>query len=214
MIKVIAFDAFGTLFNLDHSLVKNLNVEPILNYARQKQLEYTWLYSILDRYIPFNELTNNVLLDGIKKYDGNIEWLDSLSQLYFNPSCYQDVKSGLRDLRKSNCKLGILSNGTSTMLHSGIKKNNLEDLFDFVCSADTTKVFKPSMKVYQLIINLHKVEKEEVLFVSSNQWDIAGALKFGFSCAWLNRKREHAESIITTHKYYEISNLSEIKSLL
>lgn len=214
MIKAVVFDAFGTLFNLELSTLsvnQDEKVKKIMAYVRQKQLEYSWLNSLMGHYIPFNEITIQVLEDAVKLYNGNERLVQELAQLYLQPVCFKDV---LPTLQALSLPKGILSNGSVSMLNSGIDKNNIGEYLDFVLSADQVQIFKPNPRIYQLVLDTLKIEKKEVLFVSSNQWDVAGAASFGFHCAWVNRNRFSSESLLKGSKYSQLVSLDKLHNLI
>jgi len=213
VIKAYIFDAFGTLFNLDEGLLRHIEhpaVSDILAYARVKQLSYTWLHSLMQTYRPFSEITRIALEDGCKKYDAPTKLTDQLAPLYFEPTTFEDVLPTLEMLRKTSVTTGILSNGTHKMLQSGIKKNGLDDYLSAVYSVDDIGVYKPAPDVYAMVTKALNIRPEEVLFSSSNQWDVAGAAQFGFKVAWVNRGRVFRESITKLANVREVSSLTEI----
>jgi len=183
MIKAYIFDAFGTLFNLDGSLlddIKHPSVSDILSYARDKQLSYTWLRSLMKSYMPFDEITTIALEDGCRKFNADSSLVEKLLPLY--------------------------------MLNSGIKKNDLSRFLDHVFSVDDIKVFKPDPAVYQMVTKKLSMNSDEVLFISSNQWDVAGAASFGFNVAWVNRSRGFRESITRGNNIKEVFALTDLLS--
>jgi len=213
MIKAYIFDAFGTLFNLDQSLLKNIkheNVSHILNYAREKQLSYTWLKSLMGDYQNFEEITTTALTDACRKFNAPTDLIKQLSSIYFKPIVFSDVLSTLESLKKLNIKTGILSNGTHAMLQSGIQINSLKQFIDVVYSADDINLFKPHPSVYKMVCDGEQCEPNQIIFISSNQWDIAGAHTFGFKTAWLNRSNSFRESIISSSQIFEIKSASEL----
>jgi len=215
MTKAYIFDAFGTLFNLDEGLLRHIKhptVSDILAYTRTKQLSYTWLSSLMQTYRPFSEITRMALEDGCQKYDAPAALADQLAPLYFEPTTFEDVLPTLEMLRKSSVTTGILSNGTHAMLQSGIEKNGLNDYLDAVYSVDDIGVYKPAPDVYEMVTKALNLEPREVLFSSSNQWDVAGAAAFGFQVAWVNRGRAFRESIMKLPNVHEVNALTEINS--
>lgn len=213
MIKAYIFDAFGTLFNLDQSLLKNIqndNVPQILNYAREKQLSYTWLKSLMGDYQNFEEITTTALTDACRKYKAPTDLIEQLSSIYFKPVVFADVLSTLESLQELHVKTGILSNGTHSMLQSGIQINTLEPFIDVVYSADDINMFKPHPSVYQMVCDGENCDPQEILFISSNQWDIAGAHSFGFKTAWLNRSESFRESTISSSQISKITSATEL----
>lgn len=199
-IKAFVFDAYGTLFNigaLDDRLAHHFgeNAAEIGTIWRQKQLEYTWLRTLMAKYQPFSNVTEDALGYACEKLGVklNPEVVIDLMFRYHALSSFPEVKKVLDELRKKH-HLAILSNAEHKMLQSAVVHNKLENVFNRVISVDVISQFKPSPKVYQLAISGLEVEKEYIAFVSTNTWDVAGAKSFGFKTIWLNRAkgtREH-----------------------
>lgn len=213
MTKACIFDAFGTLFNLDKSLLSSFDhpkVSAILNYARQKQLSYTWLYSLMNQYLNFEEITTIALRDGCLSCDAPLDLVDQLSEIYVKPTVFSDILPVLNHLKDAQTRTGILSNGTHQMLQSGITKNALTTYINAVYSADDIRLFKPHPAVYQMVCDGEGMSPEDVLFISSNQWDIAGAHAFGFRTVWLNRNDTFRESIIDQKEIIVCTKASDI----
>jgi len=192
------------------SKIEEPQLENILSYARDKQLSYTWLRTLMNDYVDFESITMTALQDGCEKYNVPRSFAKDIAPLYFNPVIYDDVRSVLTSLVTQKVKTGILSNGTHTMLQAGIEKNQLQELIDVVYSADEIKLYKPNFKVYNLVCIGASINAEEIMFVSSNQWDIAGAHRFGFQTVWLNRADLFRESLIGDEKISEISSAKEL----
>ena len=110
--------------------------------------------------------------------------------------------------------LGILSNGTNAMLQSGIAKNEMGDHIKHVFSVDDIQVFKPDPAVYRMVINGLGLAADEVLFASSNQWDVAGAASFGFEVCWVNREGQFRESVTYGENIKEVSSLTDLIDLV
>jgi len=217
MIKAIVFDAFGTLFNLDSALLADINhpkLNDILDYAREKQLSYTWLQSLMKRYIPFDEITTIALQDGCKKYVVDVSMVEKIIPIYFEPTVFGDVKPALVGIKENQIETAILSNGTYAMLHSGITKNGIDQLVDHVFSVEDIKVYKPNPAVYAMVTDRLKISAKEVLFVSSNQWDVAGAASCGFNVAWVNRNDSFRESVTVSSIVKEVSSLTKLLDIL
>jgi 2-haloalkanoic acid dehalogenase, type II len=216
-IKIIVFDAFGTLFNLDPHVVQDIEHplrDQILNYARDKQLSYTWLRSLMSDYKSFAEITTATLTDGCSMLGAPLDLVDDLKKLYFEPTVYSDVHTSLEALRSTSIPLALLSNGTHGMLQSGLQKNGLHSLIDHVFSADDVGIFKPHPKVYQMVCDKMKIKSSEVLFISSNQWDIGGAHRYGYTVCWLNRDDKFMESLIDLPHLHIASDLNELPHML
>lgn len=185
------FDAYGTLFDV-HSVVRRCEAfwpgkGAALSQAwRTKQLEYTWLRSLMGRYAPFSRVTRDALawsLDSLK-LEKNEEAIDSLMQEYLRLDTFADVKETLAELEGR--RLAILSNGSPDMLDPVVAHADLR--LDAVLSVDAVKVYKPAPIVYELAVKRLQVKgKEAITFVSSNCWDAVGAKAFGFRVFWINR---------------------------
>jgi 2-haloacid dehalogenase len=160
---------------------------------RTKQLEATWLRSLMGRYVPFSSVTREALEYACESLGLSLQ-KDHESELmaeYLKLAPFPDVADAL--MHKHAERTGILSNGSPDMLeplvlHSGLK-------FDAVLSVDEVKVFKPAPRVYQLAVERFGVPKERIGFVTSNFWDAAGAKSFGFTVYWINRGGAPAERL-------------------
>lgn len=217
MVKAVIFDAFGTLFNLDNGLLQDIDhpkVNEILDYTRQKQLSYTWLHSLMQTYIPFDKITQIALSDALSKYEAPSSLIDNFASLYFKPVIFNDVKSSLETLQAGSLHIGILSNGTHKMLQAGMIHNEISLFIQHVFSADDVSIFKPSPTVYQLVTNMLNINPNEILFVSSNQWDVAGASAVGFQVAWVNRSHHFRESITRSAGVKVIHSLLDLPSIV
>lgn len=215
--SAVIFDAFGTLFNLDTEILNDIdhpNKNDILQYTREKQLSYTWLFSLMNKYESFSEVTYRALTDGLKKYNAPLSLLDDFANLYMKPVVFDDVNQCLGQLKKEGKHTGILSNGTMEMLTSGIELNGLSDNLDHVFSVEDVQIFKPHKSVYGMVTDKLGIEASEISFVSSNQWDVAGAHQFGFNTIWMNRKGLFQESIIEDSRIHKIGSLHELVDTL
>src|SRR5712691_4202311 len=191
-IKALVFDAYGTLFDV-HSVIALCDElfpgqgTQLSQIWRAKQLEYTWLKSLMRRYENFEIVTEAALKFACKarKLDCPPQSHKRLMQAYLHLEPYPEVKEALASL--SHCKLAILSNGSPRMLKALVKNNGLTKTFDKVISVDEVKIFKPSPRVYALAPKKLKVPKNNIGFVSSNFWDICGAASFGLRAFWINR---------------------------
>ena len=217
-IKACILDAFGTLFNLDQSLLDHIDhpgVKYILSYTREKQLAYTWQHGLMESFIPFDQLTRIAISDGCRKYEADDSLIDQLSPLYMHPTTFGDVLPGLQKLRELEIPyVGILSNGTPDMLHAGVIENDLSDFLNRIYSVNEVETYKPDRRVYRMVCDDLDCHPNQVLFVSSNQWDVAGAFNFGFFACWLNRSGEFRESTIAHEGIFEIQKLQDVAKLL
>ncbi len=187
------FDAYGTLFDV-HSAASRYkdrlgqHSKKVSAIWRTKQLEYTWLRSMMHCYVDFWEVTKDALDYSLELHgvDDNILRKDLL-RAYFELSCYPEVPDTLKKIKQMGLGTAILSNGTPKMLKAGVTNSNVGKVLDSIISAHTIKVFKPSPKVYQLATEQLDCMPEEILFFSSNAWDVSGAATFGFKTVWVNR---------------------------
>jgi 2-haloacid dehalogenase len=192
-IKAFAFDAYGTLFdvysvaNLGEQLFPGKGKE-LSQIWRTKQLDYTWLSSLMGKHQDFWQVTQDALdfscqQLGLKCTSAQH---DQLMDAYNHLNAFPDVRGALEGL--APLPLAILSNGSPSMLQAAVKSSSLEGLLKHVISVEDVKIFKPSPKVYQLAIDRFKVtDPRHIGFVSSNCWDAIGAKSFGLTVFWINR---------------------------
>jgi 2-haloacid dehalogenase len=191
--KAVVFDAYGTLFDVHsavgrHSAQVGPDAARLSEVWRTKQLEYSWVLSLAGRYEPFWTLTEQALDYAFARFptvDRSIRPL--LLEAYRSLNAYPEVRRTLQGLRTRGLQTGILSNGDPAMLKAAVNSANLAGDLDVVLSVDAAQVFKTSPRSYDLVLQALSVTADEVLFVSSNRWDIAGAAAFGFTPIWVNR---------------------------
>ncbi len=217
-IKAIIFDAYGTLFDVNSAAEKCKNKigdkwVDFANYWRTTQLEYTWLRSLMRRHKDFWEITEDSLDKSMKIFKIDNSMRNELLNLYKVLSPFKEVPEVLKELKKKNYRLSILSNGTPSLLNELVKSNNLEFLFDDVFSVEEVGIYKPDPKVYDLPIKRYSIKKEEVLFLSSNTWDVSGGGNYGYNSIWINRNDNIFDILDFTPKF-EINNLSKLISIL
>jgi 2-haloacid dehalogenase len=190
--KAIVFDAYGTLYDIQS--VASVTDEAFPGYGevitqiwRMKQLEYTWLRSLMRRYEDFSVITRESLIYTLKlldlKYDTAI--FQRIMDKYVHLDLYPDAKQALVAMKGP--KLAILSNGSPDMLNTLVRNTGLDQVLAATISIDSKRVFKPSPDAYTLIESNLGVRPAEVLFVSSNPFDVCGARAFGLNVAWIER---------------------------
>ncbi len=185
MPQAYVFDAYGTLYDV-HSVVQACDEcwpgrgAQLSALWRAKQLEYTWLRSLMGRYEPFSKVTRDALRWGCESLGLSLEHEERLMQQYLRLACYPDVAATLGRLQG---RKAILSNGSPDMLDPLVKHSGLA--FDAVLSVDPLKVFKPAPQVYRLAVEA--LGTPDITFISSNCWDALGAKSFGFRVCWINR---------------------------
>ena len=214
-IKAIIFDAYGTLFNVNSAAEKCKEKigdkwEDFANYWRTTQLEYTWLRSLMNKHKDFWKITEDSLDKSMEVFQINSSMRKELLDLYKNLSTFPEVKSVLKKLKKKDYKISILSNGTSSLLRQLVKSNNLENLFDDIFSVEKVKIYKPSSKVYDIPIKKYKIKKNEVLFLSSNTWDVSGGGIYGYNTVWVCRNK----NIFDKLDYIPKNKVANLKQLL
>ena len=191
-VKAIVFDAYGTLYDIQSVAAITDRAFPgygelITQIWRVKQLEYTWLRSLMRRYEDFSVITRNSLSYTLKilglSYDDRL--FEAIMEKYVHLDLYPDAKDTLVSLR--GYKRAILSNGSTQMLTDLVRNTGLESILDATISIDSKRIFKPSPEAYSLIEPRLHVAPAEVLFVSSNPWDAVGAKAAGFTVAWIER---------------------------
>ncbi|MDX1665783.1 MAG: haloacid dehalogenase type II [Saprospiraceae bacterium] len=192
-IRAIVFDAYGTLFDIatiDDRLqqVFGEKAAAIASTWRQKQLEYSWLSGMMKRYKPFSSLTRDALGYACKRHNAALTdtRADDLMQRYNQLEIYPEVESALKSMQ-GLCQLAILSNADAPLLRAAIRYNRIDPYFEGVFSVDEIERFKPDPAVYELPAKGLGRKKEELLFVSSNTWDTAGAKSAGLRVCWANR---------------------------
>ena len=191
-IKAVVFDAYGTLYDVQSVAAVTDTAFPgygelISQIWRLKQLEYTWLRSLMGRYEDFSVITRDSLSFTLKTlgltFDAAI--FERIMDKYVHLDLYPDAKQTLAALKGR--KLAILSNGSTEMLNALVRNSGLDAILDATISIDSTRIFKPSPRTYELIEAHLGVRPQEVLFVSSNPFDACGAKSFGLNVAWSER---------------------------
>jgi 2-haloacid dehalogenase len=193
-IKALAFDAYGTLFDVFSVTTLCEQLFPgkgnqLAQTWRLKQLQYSLLRTTMGRHRDFWGLTEDGLVWASKNL--NLELTpDKKKQLmdaYLSLAAFPDVKPGLEALKKQGLKLAILSNGEPKMLEAAAKSAGIRDLLDEIVSVEEVKVFKASPRVYNLASERLKVTNRELGFVSANNWDAVGAVSVGLRTFWIQR---------------------------
>jgi 2-haloacid dehalogenase len=188
------FDAYGTLFDVHAAAERQKDSigpkwKELSQVWRAKHLEYTWVYSLAGRQAMFWMLAQRSLDYAIAQVGGGIatDVRKRLLEAYRTMDAYPEVREVLGALKARGDKLVVLSNGDADMLTDAVRGAKLEAMFEAVISVVSAGIFKPSPKVYQLVIGRFGGTPADVSFLSSNRWDIAGAKAYGFRCVWVNR---------------------------
>ncbi len=216
-IKAIIFDAYGTLFDVNSAAEKCKEKigdkwEGFANYWRTTQLEYTWLRSLMKRHKDFWQITEDSLDKSMKLYNIDILMKEELLNLYKVLSPFPEVKETLNKLKDTNYKLAILSNGTPDLLNQLVRNSDLENIFDDIFSIEEVRTFKPDSKVYDIPVKKYKIQKNEIVFLSANTWDVSGAGNYGYNSVWINRSNNIFDNLDykPNHKIKSLVQLLEI----
>ena len=215
--KVIVFDAYGTLFDVNSAAEKCKDKignkwENFAIFWRTTQLEYTWLRSLMKKHKNFWQITEDSLDKSMEVFQIEKSLRNDLLNLYKELSLYPEVKNVLEKLKKKSFKIAILSNGTPELLNHLVKSSDLENLFDDIFSVEEVKIYKPDPKVYDMPVNKYKVDKGEITFLSANTWDVSGAGNYGYNSIWVNRNNNVFDKLDYKPKN-EVKNLEQLLDL-
>jgi 2-haloacid dehalogenase len=192
LVKGIVFDLYGTVVDVGAvaAVCKEVAPDPVAfnTHWRAKQLEYTFLRSLMGRYRDFWKVTAEALDFTIQRFAIQVtsKQRRHLMDAWLHPTPYPEVAAALPQL-KEKYLLAILSNGSRKMLLIGLDRSGIKQNFRWIMSADSVRLYKPSPKVYQLALKRMSLKKGEILFVSSNLFDVVGAKNFGFKVCWISR---------------------------
>ena len=188
----IVFDMYGTIVDVGAvaDACQAIAPDPVAfnSQWRAKQLEYSFLRSAMGKYQDFWMISEQALAFTIDRFGLTVDAAQrrQLMEAWLRPTPYPEVLAALPRLRERH-PLAILSNGSPRMLRTGLTRTGLHSYFRWVLSADAVKIYKPSPRVYRLAPTAMKLRNQEILFVSSNAFDVLGAKSFGFRVCWINR---------------------------
>jgi 2-haloacid dehalogenase len=219
-IRAIVFDLYGTLYDV-HSIVDRCDqLYPGRGSAlsllwRQKQLEYTWLRSLMGRHADFEQVTTDALHFCCQqlRLDLDAGRQAVLLDQYLRLAPFPEVPDMLARLRQLGLPLAILSNGSRHSIESLLTNSGLGAAFDHVISIDEVRVFKPHPQVYQLPVEHLGLAPEAILFVSCNAWDASGARSFGYPVCWLDRGVQPFDEL-GQQPNFTIPNLQQLEALV
>lgn len=214
-VQAILFDVYGTLLDV-HAAVARIGDElgqvatAVSQRWRQKQLEYTWVYSLRGEYRSFRAVTEAALDFALAEHGVRSATLrDRLLQAYERLDPFPEVAGALGAMRARSLRLAALSNGDPDMLEAGLQAAGIRPHLDQVLSVAPLKVYKPDRRVYELGRSCAAAPAGEIAFVSANAWDAGGAAAFGFRTFWINRSGYPPEYDIPQHATL-VRNLREI----
>ena len=217
-VKAIIFDAYGTLFDVNSAAEKCKDKigdkwEGFANYWRTTQLEYTWLRSLMKRHKNFWQITEDSLDKSMNAFNINKSMRSELLNLYKTLNTFPEVKDVLNKLKERNYNLAILSNGTPSLLNELVKSNNIENIFDDIFSIEDVGIYKPDSRVYDIPTKKYQIQKNEVVFLSANTWDISGGGNYGYSSIWVNRNNSIFDNLDYKPKD-EVKNLNQLLDIV
>ncbi len=227
MVKLVAFDAYGTLFDVYSmgQLAEQLfpgKGQALALMWRDRQIEYTRLVTMSDpdsggsrHYLPFWELTVRSLRYCCKRMQLPLGegYEQRLMDQYAKLTGFPDSLDVLRSIKNKGLSTAILSNGSREMLSTVVTANGLTPYLDQVVSVEDVRLFKTAPQAYALLLSAFPVAKQEILFVSSNAWDALAAKWFGFNVFWVNRLGHPFEEI-GQRPDYEGQSLSDVLAVL
>jgi 2-haloacid dehalogenase len=227
MYKLIAFDAYGTLFDVYSmgQLAEELfpsHGQALSLMWRDRQIEYTRLVTMSDpnpqgskHYLPFWELTIRSLRYVCKRMGLSLtpDKEKQLMEQYAKLTGFEDSLDVLKAIKHKGISTAILSNGSSEMLATVVESNGLKPYLDKVVTVEAVRLFKTAPQAYALLQEAFPLKKEEILFVSSNAWDALAAKWFGFDVFWVNRLGHPFEEI-GEKPNYEGNSLSKVLEVI
>ena len=200
-VRALAFDAYGTLFDV-YAVAAQLSEtfgdrgSEVSELWRRKQLEYSWLRALMGKYRDFETVTGDALLYAVEALGLTLAESErgQLMEAYLILDAYPEVADALEVL-SSQHRLVVLSNGTPRMLTAAAEHANISGYLEALLSADAVKSYKTDGRVYRLATDHFRLAPAQILFCSSNGWDVAGAGAFGFRTCWVNRSGAVAERL-------------------
>lgn len=193
MSAAYVFDAYGTVLDVHsaaalHAEEVGPDFQDFSDLWRTKQLEYSWVRTLMGEYVTFWQLTEEALDYALSKMPAvNPALKPVLLDAYLRLDCYPDVPGALAGMKAQGFKLALLSNGSPDMLQSAVSSAGLGHILDELFSVDSVGHFKAHPLAYTIFKEKWQLNAPDVSFVSSNRWDVAGARKAGFRTIWLNR---------------------------
>ncbi|MCB2100535.1 MAG: haloacid dehalogenase type II [Rhodobacterales bacterium] len=200
-IGACVFDAYGTLFDVAAAAARcndalGDKAGPLAEIWRTKQLQYTWLRTLMEEYQDFWHVTGHALDYAMESLSIKDDALRArLMDLYLRLDAYPEVKGMLEALSGAGVTTAVLTNGSTTMVTAAVRSAGIYPLLDHRISVDRLEIYKPDRRVYQMAVDDTGVEAGRICFMSSNAWDVCGAANFGFKAVWVNRFGQPAEKL-------------------
>ncbi len=221
MAKVVIFDAYGTLLDVNaamraHAARLGPDWQRISTEWRQKHIEYTWVRSLAGpgHYRDFWQLAQEALAFVAARHGiSDVNLLRDVLGAFRRLDAYPEAANVLRGLAGRGIGRAILSNGEPGMLTEAVEAAGIAELLDDVLSVDAAGVYKPDPRVYALATARFGLPAKEMAFVSSNPWDAFGARAFGFRVFWVNRAGQPDEYGLRSEAT-ELTDLSGLERAL
>jgi 2-haloacid dehalogenase len=187
-----------------------------LQILQSRILQYSLLRSLMGRHADFWRVTEDGLVYGAKslKLDLTPDRRNRLMDAYLTLAAFPDVRPGLQALRALGLRLAILSNGEPRMLEAAATSAGVDTLLDAIISVEDVKIFKPSPRVYNLMVDRLAGDRGGVGFVSSNSWDINGAASAGLTTFWIQRNAAEPPEELGFSATHVVGALTELPSLV
>ncbi len=218
-IRAILFDVYGTLLDVHSAIARagkelGAHAEAVSRLWRQKQLEYTWVWSLRGEYRSFQTLTESALDYALAAHGVESTSLkERLLSAYRRLDAFPEVAAALGDLRQRGLRLAALSNGDPDMLEAGLQSAGLRDSLDALLSVAPLRIYKPDRRVYELGRSWAGAAAPDIAFVSANAWDAGGAAAFGFRTFWIDRAGQPPEYDVPRHATV-VAGLDDIAAYL
>ena len=205
----VAFDAYGTLFDITG---EDWAAPEVIATFRQKQVQYTWLVSLMEDYRDFDQVSRAAVEYAAAVHGVDLD-IDEVLGRQLRIRTFPEVPDALERMRAGGRRLAIVSNGRPDSLDTLARNAGVREMFAAIVSVHPLRVFKPSPRVYANALAELGVERDRLLFVSSNGWDVAGAAGFDLRVCWVNRAGAPAERI-GRRPELEVRDLSELAAKL
>ena len=199
--RAVVFDGFPIIdprpvASLAEKLFPGNGME-LSNSWRIRQFEYCWLRTLSDQYVDFRQVTQEALVFAAKslRLDLSATARDQLVHSYLELSAWPDALPALQSLKAAGMRMAFLSNLTAEMLNATIRNSALQGFFEEHLTTDRVRAFKPDPRAYQMALTAFQCTREEILFVASAGWDVAGAKWFGYPTFWVNRTELPVEEL-------------------
>lgn len=218
-IRAILFDVYGTLLDVHSAIAREgkelgASADAVSRLWRQKQLEYTWVWSLRGEYRSFQAMTESALDYALATHGMRSNPLkERLLSAYRRLDAFPDAAAALADLRQRGLRLAALSNGDPDMLETGLRSAGVRNALDAILSVAPLRIYKPDRQVYELGRSWANAPAQEIAFVSANAWDAGGAAAFGFRTFWIDRAGQPPEYDVPRHATV-VAGLDDIAAYL